>query len=55
MKIQGAIRKDLIEAGICLALSGAYWIGATHIHKSSLIGKGVVHVVPVEEEARFVH
>jgi putative tricarboxylic transport membrane protein len=41
MKIQGAIRKDLIGAGICLALAGAYWIGATHIHKSSLIGKGV--------------
>jgi putative tricarboxylic transport membrane protein len=41
MKIQGAFRKDLIGAGIALALAGAYWIGATHIHKSSLIGKGV--------------
>lgn len=41
MKIQGAFRKELIGAGICLALAGAYWIGATHIHKSSLIGKGV--------------
>jgi hypothetical protein len=41
MKIQGALRKELIGAGICLALAGAYWIGATHIHKSSLIGKGV--------------
>ena len=41
MRIQGALRKDLIGAGICLALAGAYWIGATHIHKSSLIGKGV--------------
>lgn len=41
MKIQGAFRKDLIGAGIGLALAGAYWIGATHIHKSSLIGKGV--------------
>ena len=41
MKIQGAFRRDLIGAGICLALAGAYWIGATHIHKSSLIGKGV--------------
>ncbi len=41
MKVQGAFRKDLIGAGICLALAGAYWIGATHIHKSSLIGKGV--------------
>ena len=41
MKIQGAFRKDLIGAGIALALAVAYWIGATHIHKSSLIGKGV--------------
>jgi hypothetical protein len=41
MKLQGAFRKDLIGAGIALALAGAYWIGATHIHKSSLIGKGV--------------
>jgi hypothetical protein len=41
MKIQGAFRKDLIGAGLALALAGAYWIGATHIHKSSLIGKGV--------------
>ncbi len=41
MKVQGAFRKDLIGAGICLALAGAYWIGATQIHKSSLIGKGV--------------
>ena len=41
MKIHGAFRRDLIGAGICLALAGAYWIGATHIHKSSLIGKGV--------------
>jgi hypothetical protein len=41
MKIQGAFRRDLIGAGICLAVAGAYWIGATHIHKSSLIGKGV--------------
>lgn len=41
MKIQGAFRKDLIGAGIALALAGAYWIGATHIPKSSLIGKGV--------------
>lgn len=41
MKVQGAFRKDVIGAGICLALAGAYWIGATQIHKSSLIGKGV--------------
>jgi putative tricarboxylic transport membrane protein len=41
MKIQGALRRDLVGAGIALALAGAYWIGATHIHKSSLIGKGV--------------
>jgi putative tricarboxylic transport membrane protein len=41
MKIQGAFRRDLIGGGIALALAGAYWIGATHIHKSSLIGKGV--------------
>lgn len=41
MKFQGALRKDLIGAGIALVLAGAYWIGATHIHKSSLIGKGV--------------
>lgn len=41
MRIQGAFRRDLIGAGIALALAGAYWIGATHIHKSSLIGKGV--------------
>ena len=41
MKIQGAFRRDLIGAGIALALAGAYWIGATHIPKSSLIGKGV--------------
>jgi putative tricarboxylic transport membrane protein len=41
MKIQGALRKDLIGAGICLALAGAYWIGATRIRESSLIGKGV--------------
>lgn len=41
MRIQGALRKDLIGAGIALALAGAYWIGATRIHKSSLIGKGV--------------
>jgi putative tricarboxylic transport membrane protein len=41
MKIQGAFRRDLVGAGICLALAGAYWVGATHIHKSSLIGKGV--------------
>jgi len=41
MKIQGAFRRDLIGAGIALALAGFYWIGATHIHKSSLIGKGV--------------
>ena len=41
MKIQGAFRKDLIGAGIALALAGSYWIGATHIRKSSLIGKGV--------------
>jgi hypothetical protein len=41
MKIQGAFRRDLIGAGIALVLAGAYWIGATHIHKSSLIGKGV--------------
>ncbi|HKP23885.1 MAG TPA: tripartite tricarboxylate transporter TctB family protein [Dongiaceae bacterium] len=41
MKVQGAFRRDLIGSGICLALAGAYWIGATHIHKSTLIGKGV--------------
>ena len=41
MKIQGAFRRDLIGAGIALALAGAYWIGATHIPTSSLIGKGV--------------
>lgn len=41
MKVQGAFRKDLIGAGIALALAGSYWIGATHIQKSSLIGKGV--------------
>lgn len=41
MKIQGAFRKDLIGGGIALVLAGAYWIGTTHIHKSSLIGKGV--------------
>lgn len=41
MKFHGAFRRDLIGAGIALALAGAYWIGATHIHKSSLIGKGV--------------
>jgi hypothetical protein len=41
MKVQGALRRDLIGAGIALVLAGAYWIGATHIHKSSLIGKGV--------------
>jgi putative tricarboxylic transport membrane protein len=41
MKFQGAFRRDLIGAGIALALAGAYWIGATHIHKSTLIGKGV--------------
>lgn len=41
MKIQGALRRDLIGATVALVLAGAYWIGATHIHKSSLIGKGV--------------
>jgi hypothetical protein len=41
MKIQGALRKELIGAGICLALAGAYWIGATHIHNSALWGTGV--------------
>jgi hypothetical protein len=41
MKIQGALRKDLIGAGLALVIAGSYWIGATHIHKSSLIGKGV--------------
>lgn len=41
MKIQGAFRRDLIGGSIALALAGLYWIGATHIHKSSLIGKGV--------------
>ena len=41
MKFQGAFRRDLIGAGICLALASAYWIGANRIHKSSLIGKGV--------------
>jgi len=41
MNIRGAFRRDLIGAGLALALAGAYWIGATHIHKSSLIGKGV--------------
>lgn len=41
MKIQGAFRRDLIGGGIVLALAGLYWNGATHIHKSSLIGKGV--------------
>jgi putative tricarboxylic transport membrane protein len=41
MQIQGVFRRDLIGAGIALALAGAYWIGAGHIHKSSLIGKGV--------------
>ena len=40
MKIQGVFRKDLIGAGICLALAGAYWIGATQIHKSSRCGPG---------------
>jgi hypothetical protein len=41
VKFQGAFRRDIIGAGIALALAVAYWIGATHIHKSSLIGKGV--------------
>jgi len=41
MKIQREFRKDLIGAAIALALAGAYWIGATHIPRSSLIGKGV--------------
>ena len=41
MKIAGAFRRDLIGAAIALTLAGLYWIGATHIHKSSLIGKGV--------------
>ena len=41
MKIQGEFRKDLIGAGLALVLAGAYWVGANHIHKSSLIGKGV--------------
>lgn len=41
MKIQGALRRDLIGAGLVLALAVAYWIEATNIHKSSLIGKGV--------------
>ena len=41
MRIQGALRRDLIGASIALVLAGLYWIGATHIHKSSLIGKGV--------------
>jgi putative tricarboxylic transport membrane protein len=41
MKFQGALRKDLIGGGIALALAVAYWIEATHIRKSSLIGKGV--------------
>lgn len=41
MRIQGAFRRDLVGGGICLALAGAYWIGATQIQKSSLIGKGV--------------
>lgn len=41
MKIQGAFRRDLIGAVICLTLASAYWIGATQIHKSTLIGKGV--------------
>ena len=41
MRIAGQLRKDLIGAGLALALAGAYWIGATHIHKSALIGKGV--------------
>ncbi len=41
MRITGAFRRDLIGAGIALVLAGLYWIGATHIHKSTLIGKGV--------------
>lgn len=41
VRFQGAFRRDVIGAGIALALAVAYWIGATHIHKSSLIGKGV--------------
>lgn len=41
MKIQGAFRRELIGGGIALTLAGLYWIGATHIHKSTLIGKGV--------------
>jgi hypothetical protein len=40
MKIQGAFRKELIGGGLALVLAVAYWIGANHIHKSSLIGKG---------------
>lgn len=41
MKILRDVRRDLIGAAIALGLSGAYWIGATHIPRSSLIGKGV--------------
>ncbi len=41
MKIPGAHRTELIGAGFCLARAGAYWFGATHTHKSSLIGTGV--------------
>lgn len=41
MRIQGALRRDLIGAGIALVLAGAYWIGAGKIPRSSLIGKGV--------------
>jgi len=41
MKIRRESRKDLIGAAIALGLAGAYWIGATHIPRSSLIGKGV--------------
>ena len=41
MRIQGALRKDLIGAAIALVLAGAYWVGSTHIPRSSLIGKGV--------------
>lgn len=41
MKILREVRRDLIGAAIALGLSGAYWIGATRIPRSSLIGKGV--------------
>ena len=41
MKFHGAFRRDLIGAILALVLAGAYGYGASQIHKSSLIGKGV--------------